>query len=132
LSASLQQTLLEERIAEARALRQRFSTCLARVAAAGGGADAAADAVTAYLATTPVAEMPLAAQAIWGDRVARPLKASNARPLQPKAVATIRSWPSSRVADLIQALREIETILAGAETDAMNEAIYAEISRAYS
>lgn len=132
MTASLQQALLAERIEAARALRLRFTTCLAECDADGGGADAAAVAIAAHLGSTLAAELPLAAQPIWSDRLLRPLKADPAKPLPARSVATIRSWPSSRVADLRSALREIETILSTAETEAMNEAIYAEISRAYS
>ena len=132
MTASLHQALLAERIEAARSLRLRFTACLAEVDANGGGADAFATAVVASLAGTATAELPLAAQAIWIDRLVRPLKADPAKPLPARSAATIRSWPSSRIADLRAALGEIEAILSTAETEAMNEAIYAEISRAYS
>lgn len=132
MSASLQQALLAERVEAARALRERFTACLAAMEAGGWGAEAVATAVAKHLATTRADELPLEAQTIWVERIARPLKASATRPLGARAGSTIRSWPSARLNALVDALREIEVILAKAETDAMNEAIYAEISRAYS
>ena len=79
-----------------------------------------------------LADLPPAAQPLWSDRVARPLKADAAKPLPQRAIHSFRSWPSSRVNGLQTTLAEIEAILVDIENEALHEAIYVEISRAYS
>jgi len=113
-------------------LRGRFQTCLGELHVQGGTADALSAAMLRTLAAVRPAELPLAARTIWRERVARPLKADGMKPLPPKAFGLVRSWPTSRVNNLLTALSEIEALLAEAENDARNEVIYAEISRAYS
>jgi hypothetical protein len=98
----------------------------------GGTADAVSTAMRRTLATVRPSDLPLAAQTIWGERVARSLKVNGLKPLPPAAISLVRSWPSSRVTDLLTALTDIEALLSEAENDARNEVIYAEISRAYS
>lgn len=124
--------LLKSQLEVARALRQRFTACCADVAVGGSTADAAADAIATHLASTKGAELPTAAQTLWLARIVRPLRADAARPLAPRAIASIRSWPSARVAELAAALAAIEAILVDAENEVHHEVIYAEISRAYS
>ena len=114
------------------AMRDRFHTCNSEIATNGRSADVIAAAMSAHLAATMASRLPTAAQTIWRERVLRPLKADASKPLLPRAVGSIRSWPLKRVTDLHAALTEIEAILADAENDALNELIYAEISRAYS
>ena len=113
-------------------LRGRFQACLDELHGQGGTADALSAAMLRTLATVRPDELPLAAQTIWRERVARPLRADGKTPLKPAAISLVRSWPLSRVNNLLTALSEIETLLATAENDARNEVIYAEISRAYS
>lgn len=113
-------------------LHQRFATCCQEMTAKGPCADTVSAAVAAHLTTTTTTELPPAARPIWQERVARPLKADPARPLPERAVAAIRSWPAARAGDLHNALIEIEALIAEAENDAHHEAIYVEISRAYS
>ena len=113
-------------------LRQNFATCCSEIAANGRTADAMAAALASHLAATSMADLPPAAQPIWTGRVARPLKSDAGKPLAHRAIAGIRSWPSSRVSDLATALGEIEAILVDVENEALHEAIYVEISRAYS
>ena len=119
-------------VEEARALRECFTACLRAMAENGDGADAIAAAIVAHLATITAARLPLAAQLIWREKVARPLKADAAKPLPQRSVAAIRSWPSARIRDLRAALGDIESLLVDAENDALHEAIYADISRHYS
>jgi hypothetical protein len=114
------------------ALRRRFEVVLGAFDSEAHVADAVAAALGANLTTMKAAHLPLAALTIWRDRVLRPLKADTTKPLPARAVASIRSWPASRIVDLRVALVEIHAILADAENDARNEVIYAEISRAYS
>ena len=113
-------------------LRQQFSTCCSDIASDSRDADKVATAVAAHIAATTTATLPPAAQPLWTDRVARPLKAEAAKPLSSRSISAIRSWPSSRVGELAMALGEIEAILVDVENEALNVAIYAEISRAYS
>lgn len=113
-------------------VRRRFERACDETRSSGGTADAAAGAIAMHLGATKADELPLAAKTIWRDRILRPLKADAAKPLPARAIAAIRSWPSSRVDELLRTLAEIEAILDRAENDARNEVIYAEISRAYS
>lgn len=113
-------------------LRQRFTDCAARIAANGANADTLSAAVVDTVASTTTATLPPQAQFIWSDRIARPLKSDPAKPLPERAVNALRSWPASRVTDFAAALVEVEAILIEVENEALHEAIYVEISRAYS
>ena len=114
------------------AIRQHFTACCSQIAASDRNADAVAAAVASHLAASTAADLPPAALPIWIGRVARPLKADAAKPLPPRAISSIRSWPSSRIVEFAAALEEIEAILVDVENEALHEAIYVEISRAYS
>ena len=113
-------------------LRRQFTACRNEIAKQRRNADAVASAVATHLAQTTTADLPPRAQSIWMDHVARLLKGDPAKPLQTRAIDAIRSWPSARVVAFVKALTDIEAILVDTENDALNEAIYAEISRAYS
>ena len=113
-------------------LRQQFTDCCAKMAANERSTEAVAAAIALHLAAVTRANLPPAALPIWTDRIARPLKADAAKPLTPRALGSIRSWPSSRAMDLASAIAEIEAILVDVENEALHEAIYVEISRAYS
>jgi hypothetical protein len=132
LKVLTQAAILTEVWAEARALRQRFTAFATDIAAGDRSADVVAAAIARHLAATTTGKLPPAAELVWRERLARPLKADATKPLPPRAIAAMRSWPSSRIEDLVQALSEIEAILVDAENEAHNEVIYAEISRAYS
>ncbi|MGE0699898.1 MAG: hypothetical protein AB7O57_12455 [Hyphomicrobiaceae bacterium] len=114
-------------------LRVRLAACREAANAAGSNdADALASAIAGHLDGLRAAELPAAAQLVWIERVARPLKADPAKPLPARAIAAIRSSPSGRIAQLAAALAEIEHLVRAEEIDAANEVIYAEISRTYS
>ena len=113
-------------------IRARLEACRAAAAAQGNDPDALAAAISQHLATLDPVELPPAAQVIWTERIARPLKADVAKPLPARAVASIRSWPSARVSQIVEALSDLEALVIDAENDAMHEVIYAEISRTYS
>lgn len=123
---------LEQQLAAARALRQRFTSACGVIADGGASADAAAEAIMQHLATIKAADLPLAAQTIWQAKIVRPLKTDASKPLGTRNIAALRSWPSARVAELQAALAEIEAILTNAENEVHHEVIYAEISKAYS
>lgn len=122
---------LEDRAFLART-RQQFSDCCNEIAKQERNADTVAAAVAKHVAMTTTAVLPPSAQAIWIERVARPLRADATKALSERATGAIRSWPSARIGDLVTALTEIEAILVDTENDALHEAIYVEISRAYS
>ncbi len=130
--ASLDTASLPEELAKAAALRQRFTACCTEIADAGSTAEAVSCAMDRYLAETLGFELPAAAQVIWHDRIVRPLKADATKPLAPRTVGQLRSWPLARVKDLVQALIDIEAILLDYENEVHHEVIYAEISRTYS
>jgi hypothetical protein len=113
-------------------IRQRFTDCSRDLAENNNDPDAAAKAVAMHLGAITSRSLPPAAQTIWADRVARPLKSDAAKPLAERAVGAIRASPSRRIAELAAALAEIEAILVETENEALHEAIYAEISRTYS
>ena len=122
-----------ELLAEAFAgLRARLVACREAAQSRGNGADALSKAMATHLADLVVAALPAAAQVIWTERIARPLKADTSKPMPAKAYAAIRSWPSARAALLAAALAEIEASVEEALNDAEHEVIYAEISRTYS
>ena len=130
--ASLGTAFLQEEFEKAAELRERFSGCCKAVGDTGPSADTVAGAIARHLADTLGTELPAAAQVIWHDRIVRPLKADAAKPLTPRAIGQIRSWPLSRVGDLARALIDIEAILVDYENEVHHEVIYAEISRTYS
>jgi len=126
------QTEHEQLVQQFGAIRARLEACRAMAAAKDNDAAALASAMAAHLATLDPTTLPAAAHVVWTERIARPLKAVAAKPLSARAVASIRSWPSSRVGQLVDALRELEALVLDAENDAEHEVIYAEISRTYS
>lgn len=110
---------------------ERLAACRA-AAAQASGVDAFATAAAEHLAQFDPGELPLAAQTIWADRVARPLRADPTQPLPEQNIAALRSWPTARLRQLVRALGEIEHIARETEIDARNEIIRATISREYS
>lgn len=122
----------EEDRATLTSIRQRFTDCLAALKRRPGDPDAAARSVAEQLGPISTATLPLAAQAIWCDRIARPLKTQPSKPLTARAVAGVRALPARRIAELAAALAEIEALLIETETEALNEAIYRDISHTYS
>jgi hypothetical protein len=124
--------LLPAMLEAARALRQQFAACCAEFAEKDASPDAVASAMVRHLSKITVASLPQAAQLIWRERVVRPLRADAEKPLAQRAISSIRSWPSQRVADLQAALVEIESILETHENELAHEVIYTEISRTYS
>lgn len=122
---------LEDRERLART-RQRFTDFADLIGDAGGAADAVARSFGRVLAGIALADLPPPAQLQWAERIARPLKTDAMRPIPERAVGAIRSWPSARIADLVAAVAEIETVLVDTENEALNVAIYVEISRTYS
>lgn len=113
-------------------LRARIVACRRAAHSIGGSAEGLSQAMAAHLGDLDVADLPAAAQVIWTERIARPLKADISKPMPAKGYAAIRSWPQARAAQLTAALAEIEAIVTEAFNDAEHEVIYAEISRTYS
>ena len=113
-------------------IRDRLVAARGASAAKGNDADALSAAMAAHLGGLDMAQLPPAAQVVWTERIARPLKADIGKPLPARAIAAIRSWPAARVSQLVEALAEIEAIVVEAYNDAEHEVIYAEISRTYS
>ncbi len=124
--------LLPAMLDAARAMRQQFAACCAEFAGNDASPDTVASAMARHLAKVAVVSLPPAAQLIWRDRVARPLRADAEKPLAERAVGAIRSWPSQRVGELQSALVEIDAILEIHENELAHEVIYTEISRTYS
>ena len=104
---------------------------LASIEAGAARADRVAEAFGRHVGSTTLATLPETAHIAWRE-IARLLKADATKPLPARAVATIAAWPAARIATLVEHVRTIHAALVQAENDALNEAIYAEISRAYS
>lgn len=117
---------------QAQALHRQFTACCNEIAENGASVDAVAAAVASHLGATTIADLPPLARPVWIERVARALKSEPAKPLAQRSIAGIRSWPSQRVVNLHAALAEIQAIIVEALNEAHHEAIYTEISRAYS
>lgn len=117
---------------QAQALHRRFTACCGEIAETGASVDAIAAAVAAHLEATTIADLPPLARPVWIERVARALKSDPAKPLARRSIAGIRSWPLQRALNLHAALVEIQAIIVEAVNEAHHEAIYTEISRAYS
>ena len=114
------------------ALREALVACRETASEGGNTADSLSAAMTAHLAELKAGDLPLAAQMIWIEKVARPLKADASKALPSRAFAALRSWPAARIARLVKVMAAIEAIVVDAENDAQHEVIYAEISRTYS
>jgi hypothetical protein len=113
-------------------IAKRLAACREAAAGRPDGVDAFADAAAEHLADLDPGTLPLPAQTIWTDKVARPLRADPAKPLSEQDLSGLRSWPSARLKQLVRALGKIETCVKDAEIDARNEIIRATISREYS
>lgn len=113
-------------------LRKRFAACCAEIDGKGRNADAMSAAIAVHLASTVTADLPPSARPLWQERIVRALKADVEKPLPQRAIASVRSWPASRVGELYGVLAEIEALVDEALNEAHHEAIYTEISRAYS
>lgn len=113
-------------------LRKRLAACREAALDPSAGAEAIAAAAATHLSDIDPSGLPLAAQTIWTDKIARPLRADPAKPLPEPAVAGLRSWPAARLQQLVRALEELERIVTDTEIDARNEIIRATISREYS
>ena len=113
-------------------IHRQFSQCCAKLQAADGDVDAAVKAITSDLRKITTGHLPPAARVIWAERIARPMRAEPTKPIPQRVLAGMRSWPSARMAKLIEALAAIQAILKETEEEAQHEAIYVEISRAYS
>ena len=113
-------------------LCRRFAACARDIEAGARDADAVASALAAHIASVTAPKLPPAAQPIWSDRIARPLKADGRKPLPARAVASARSWPRARIDDFVAALTDIATVLEETENEALHAEILADIARAYS
>jgi len=113
-------------------IAERLVVCSKAARQKVGAVDALASAASEHLADLNPADLPLSAQNIWTDKIARPLKADPSKPLSQQGVAGLRSWPAARLKPFVRALGEIEKIVTDAEIDARNEIVRATISREYS
>ncbi|MFV0297555.1 MAG: hypothetical protein ACK5JT_15680 [Hyphomicrobiaceae bacterium] len=122
----------EEDLATLVESHRRFSVCREKMRNAGRDVDKVVKVFTKHLRRITTNVLPPPAQVVWAEHIARPLKADPAKPLPERAVAGMRSWPAARIAELAQTVSEIDAVLEIAENEAHHEAIYVEISRAYS
>jgi hypothetical protein len=113
-------------------MAKRLAACREAAIGQSGSVDAFAAAAVEHLADLDPSTLPLAAQTIWTDKVARPLRADPTKPLSEQDLSGLRSWPSARLKQLVRALGKIERFVKDAEIDARNEIIRATISREYS
>jgi len=109
-----------------------LAACRKAATGPSGGVDALVSAAAKHLADLDPQALPLVAQTMWTDHVARALKADGTKPLSAHGVAGLRSWPAARLKPFVRALGEIERIVREAEIEARNEIVRATISREYS
>ena len=113
-------------------IAKRLGACREAASVQSGSVDAFAAAAAEHLADLDPGVLPLPAQTIWTDKVARPLRVDPTKPLSEQDLSGLRSWPSARLKQLVRALGKIEQFVKDAEIEARNEIIRATISREYS
>ena len=94
------------------------------------GGDAVAAAVQRHLGGMSLAILPPAAQSDW-HRIAALLKVDPAATLAAARIATMHSWPSHRLAMIVDAVRRISGLVEIAENERQHDAIRAQLQRAY-
>lgn len=90
-----------------------------------------ADAFARHLSGINSAKLPKAAQPVWTALVTHLLKSTVDRPLPPRAMAAIASWPMARIGELIGAVRKIEAEIAREANDRLADETNERVSRAY-
>jgi hypothetical protein len=89
-----------------------------------------ADAVARHLGAIVADGLPPAARPHWHE-VARLLRSDAGRPLPPRAVAAIRSWPTARAAELISHVRQLHTVLDRLANEAWEDEIRDKVRHSY-
>ncbi|MEZ5854573.1 MAG: hypothetical protein R3D67_07400 [Hyphomicrobiaceae bacterium] len=95
---------------------------LAAVDASDGTGDPVATAAAASLVTITATSLPAPAQPVWRD-LTRLLKASSDEPLPLRAIEAMRSWPKTRITQLIDLTRKLQSILQQHDNDRWEDEI---------
>jgi hypothetical protein len=93
--------------------------------------DATAASFARHLADVTAARLPAGAQSHWERIVVRLLKSTMSKPPGDRAIAAIRSWPSSRIAELIGEVAAIHEHLQQRANDRMEDEFRTQIAHSY-
>ena len=98
------------------------------------GAEPTTETVTAafaqHLAGLTADALPPGATRHWHD-IARLLRSPAEKPIPGKAIAAIRSWPTSRVSELTDHIRQMHHVLEKLENERLEDEIRDNIRRHY-
>jgi hypothetical protein len=83
-----------------------------------------------HISTLPQADLPPSAQDAW-NHVTHLLRTPADKPIPDKAVLAIRSWPQSRVNELMTHIRHLRAALEKVENDRLEDEIRDTIRRHY-
>ncbi|MGE0699897.1 MAG: hypothetical protein AB7O57_12450 [Hyphomicrobiaceae bacterium] len=78
-------------------------------------AESLTKAFSAHLANVTTASLPPLVQPMWRD-VARLLKSSADKPIPEAAIAAVRSWPATRLGELVEHIRKASAALSASRT----------------
>ena len=110
-------------------MHKALSLCLNEVSA-DRAPEVVAGAVAHHLGRFRSTALPTEAQAAW-HAIARLLKCNADHAIPERAIASIKSWPADRIANLIEHLTHIHTILEKHENDRLEDDIRDKIRRHY-
>ncbi|MGE0765139.1 MAG: hypothetical protein AB7L90_01625 [Hyphomicrobiaceae bacterium] len=94
------------------------------------GADQAVSGLSDHLSGFETAALPPVAHDAW-RRIARLLRTPADRPISEQSVLAMRSWPQSRISELIGLMRELHAVLAKIENDRLDDEIRDSIRHHY-
>lgn len=103
---------------------------LVEIDGADGDATKVADAFGRHLGSIEFGKLPNEAHTSWRE-VARLLKCPPGKSAPDKAVAAIRSWPKTRVVELIGHIQALHAVLEQAENNRLEDEIRDKIRHHY-
>ncbi len=107
-----------------------FTALLAEVGEAEPDVACVGEACARHLAGVKSGDLPPDAQPLWRE-VAKLLKVSADNPAPLKSFAAIKSWPVSRVVEVLAQFRKIQAILDSRENERLEDEIRDKIRRHY-
>lgn len=103
---------------------------LTEIANGDSGGEQAATCFAKHLSHLSSGGLPAAAQDTW-RQVSRVLRTPADKPIPEKVTLAMRSWPQSRVAELISHIRDLHAILEKVENDRLEDEIRDSIRHHY-
>ena len=92
--------------------------------------DRVAEALVQHLGSMSLAGLPPASHTAWREMAAL-LKVDATKPLPPRAIAAIASWPKDRIAKLLEAARRLVGVLEQIENDRLEDEVRDKMRRHY-